>query len=226
MDPTGQAHDDPGVGGASARREFEGRRLARERRVKQRLGKVLGNVVLAVTDEPQSTRAWAQGASGEAKLAETLAAIPNLKVLNDRRAPGTRGNIDHLVIAAAGLFVVDAKNYRGTIEVRDVGGLFKIDKRLFVGRRDCSKLADNMGWQVAAVVKALAGVVLDVQPTVVPVLCFIDGEWPLLFPPKQFEGVRLESGKSIKKLLAGPEILGPSAVEGVHRALAIAFPPK
>jgi hypothetical protein len=226
MDPTGQAHDDPGVGGASARREFEGRRLARERRVKQRLGKVLGNVVLAVTDEPQSTRAWAQGASGEAKLAETLAAIPNLRVLNDRRVPGTRGNIDHLVIAPAGVFVVDAKNYRGMIEVRDVGGLFKINKRLFVGRRDCSKLADNMGWQVAAVVKALAGVVLDVQPTVVPVLCFIDGEWPLLFPPKQFEGVRLESGKSIKKLLAGPEILGPSAVEGVHRALAIAFPPK
>ncbi len=122
--------------------------------------------------------------------------------------------------------MVDAKNYRGTIEVRDVGGLFKIDKRLYVGRRDCSKLADNMGWQVAAVVKALAGVALDVQPSVVPVLCFIDGEWPLLFPPEQFEGVRLEGRKSIKKLLAGPQILDPSAVEGVHRTLAIAFPPK
>src|SRR5260370_8573716 len=117
-----------------------------------------------MTDEPQSTRAWAPGASGEAKLAETLAAMPNLRVLNDRRVPGTRGNIDHLVIAPAGVFVVDAKNYRGMIEVRDVGGLFKIDKRLFVGRRDCSKLADNMGCQVESVLQALGVIVLDVQP--------------------------------------------------------------
>jgi hypothetical protein len=62
-----------------------------------------------VTSEPQSTRAWAIGAWGEEKLAEVLAGLDGLQVLHDRRVPGTRGNIDHIVIAPAGVFVVDPR---------------------------------------------------------------------------------------------------------------------
>ena len=43
---------------------------------------VLGRVVLAVTDDPQSTRAWAIGARGEEKLAEALDGIEGLRILN------------------------------------------------------------------------------------------------------------------------------------------------
>src|SRR2546426_5740703 len=98
--------NDSGIAGASAQREYASRRLAREARVKRSLGNLLGKVVLAVTDEPQSTRAWARGALGEAKLAEALAGVRDLRVLHDRRVPGTRGNIDHLLVAPAGVFVV------------------------------------------------------------------------------------------------------------------------
>src|SRR6266852_4043693 len=96
------------------------------------------------------------GLKEKRRLAEALADVPELKALHDRRVPHTRGNIDHILIAPAGVFVVDAKLYRGLIEVRDVGGIFKSDKRLFVGSRDCSHVAQNMGWQVEAVVQAIA----------------------------------------------------------------------
>jgi hypothetical protein len=39
-------------------------------------------------------------------------------VLHDRRIPGRRSNIDHLVIARSGVWVVDTKRYRGKVERR------------------------------------------------------------------------------------------------------------
>lgn len=217
---------DPGVGGASARREYERRVAAREARIKDRYGRRLGGVILALTDEPQSTRAWARGSQGEQELAEALAELDDVRVLNDRRVPGTRGNIDHIVIAAAGVFVVDAKRYEGTIRIRDVGGFFKRDERLFVGRRDCSKLADNMAWQLEAVERALSVVGVTPMPGIIPVLCFVRGDWPLLSPPSTYHGVRLEGTGSIKKLVRSDEVVDAAAIDRVTRALAAAFPPK
>lgn len=118
------------------------------------MGDRIGGFVLAVTDEPRSTRAWAIGARGEEKLAEALEGFSSL---HDRRVPGTKGNLDHIVIAPAGVFVVDAKHYQGRIEIRNRGWFLRPYERLYVGRRDCSDLADKMGWQVAAVKTALRG---------------------------------------------------------------------
>jgi hypothetical protein len=135
---------DGGTAGASAQREHDRRVAKREAATRGRFGNRLGGIVLALTDEPQSTRAWAKGARGEKELDAALAGVPDVVVLNDRRVPGTRGNIDHLVVAPAGLFVVDAKRYQGSLRIRDVGGFFHTDNRLYVGRRDRSHLADNM----------------------------------------------------------------------------------
>ncbi|HSK77149.1 MAG TPA: nuclease-related domain-containing protein, partial [Thermoanaerobaculia bacterium] len=109
---------DAGVAGRSARHEHDRRAAKRETVVKERWGNRIGGVVLALTEEPQSTRAWAAGARGEEKLAT---ALDGFSVLHDRRAPRTRGNIDHIVIAPAGVFVVDAKKYEGRIEIRNHG---------------------------------------------------------------------------------------------------------
>src|SRR6185436_6194592 len=78
---------DTGVAGASARREYERRKATREERIRSRLGGRLGGVVLALTDDPQSTRAWATGARGEEKLAQALEGIDGLRALHDRRVP-------------------------------------------------------------------------------------------------------------------------------------------
>lgn len=214
---------EPGVAGASARREYERRRAKREERVKGRFGDRLGRVVLAVTDDPQSTRAWAIGARGEEKLAEALDGIADLRVLHDRRVPGTRGNIDHILIAPAGVFVVDAKHYEGRIEIRNKGWFLRPDYRLYVGRRDCSRLATGLGWQVEAVTAALVAAELDSLPAVTPVLCFIEGDWPLFGAPDEFGGVRLESPKSLRKVVTTPTILDSAAIDRIARLLATAF---
>lgn len=96
-----------GMAGTSALREYERRKVRREERVKKKLGNVLGSVVLAITDDPQSTRAWGRGASGEEKLAQSVARLGREDViaLHDRSVPGSRANIDHVVIAPTGVYV-------------------------------------------------------------------------------------------------------------------------
>ncbi len=217
---------DHGTAGGSARRESLRLEARREAKVKNRFGARLGGVILALADEPQTTRAWARGAVGEERLAAALADLPGIRVLHDRRVLGTPGNLDHLVVAPAGVFVVDAKHYEGMIRIRDKGGLFRTDLRLYVGRWDCSRLAENMGWQVAAVEGVLRSAELEVIPPITPVLCFVDGEWPLFRPPESYRGVRLESERSIRELVAREQVLDGAAVDRLARILATAFPPK
>jgi len=217
---------DTGIAGASARREYEWRKTAREDRIRSRFGDRFGGVVLALTDDPQSTRAWATGARGEEKLAEALKGIDGLGALHDRRVPGTRGNIDHILIAPAGVFVVDAKRYDGRIEIRNKGNLVRPDHRLYVGRRDCSALADGLTWQVEAVASALLAAGVDPLPQITPVLCFIDGDWPLISRPGSFRGVRLEEPKSIRKVATATAVLDADEADALVRILSVALAAK
>ncbi len=124
------------------------------------------------------------------------------------------------------MFVVDAKKYKGVIAIRNRGWFFRPDHRLYVGRRDCSALAEGLGWQVDAVTAALAAAAVDPLPPVTPVLCFVDGEWPLLFPPDSYAGVRLEGTGSIRKLFAAREVIDAASIERLTRALGAALPAK
>jgi hypothetical protein len=64
------------------------------------------------------------------------------------------------------------------------------------------------------------------MPPITPVLCFVDGEWPLLTPPRSFAGVRLEGTRSIRKLIAANPLADDATVGRLARVLAGAFPPK
>jgi len=174
----------------------------------------------------EAIRAWGDGARGEELLGEALAGVPGIVVLHDRRMPGTRANIDHMVIGPSGVFVVDAKRYAGRIGIHNKGGLFRSDYRLYVGRRDCSALADGVAWQAEVVQEALQGTGVEALPPVTPVLCFVDGDWPLLNPPSSFRGARLENQRSVKKLVGQGSAVDPQAIERVARVLATQLPAK
>lgn len=119
---------DYGVADRSARAEYERRAAKRETAITERWGTgFAAKVVRALSTEPQSSRAWAIGAAGEEKLARELASVPGLQVLNDRRVRGTKGNLDHIVVAPAGVFVVDAKNHKGMVELRNRGWFLRPD---------------------------------------------------------------------------------------------------
>jgi hypothetical protein len=62
--------------------------------------------------------------------------------------------------------------------------------------------------------------------TVTPVICFIDVDWPLLFAPDSFRGVRVESPKSLRKLISATPALDTAAIDKLARILAAWFPTK
>ncbi len=222
-----QVIDDPGMAGASAEREFEHRKAARQARVKRQLGDIFGELFLATAVEPQTTLAWKRGAVGERRLAETLATLPEAMLLHDRRVPHTRANIDHIVVAPAGVFVVDAKLYSGVIQIRDVGGLFRSDKRLFVGRWDKSRIADKMAWEALEVQRALIAASTHDVAAVVPVVCFVDAHWGWPTKPRLvYRGVWLEDARVIVNFMSGTRLLDAQAISRIHHVLAVAFPPK
>jgi Nuclease-related domain. len=217
---------DSGTAGRSARQEQARCQVKREAELKDRWGNRLGGLINRFADEPQSIRAWGLGAHGEELLGAALAKVPDLVVLNDRKVAGTKGNIDHIAIGPAGVFVIDAKYYEGLIEVVNKGGWFSADWRLTVGGRNKSNLTENMGWQVKAVTKALMDAGVDPLPPVTSVLCFVDGNWPFFRPPKAFEGVLLESERSIVKVLGAPIVLGRPDIDRIAHVLADALPAK
>lgn len=161
------------MAGRSARRESarsrERRELAGER---SRLAAAL--IGRSAEERRRLSRElrWDTGARGEEVLAEALAGrCPAVPILHDRRMPGSRANIDHIAVAASGVYVIDAKRYRGKIEVRSP--LFGA-ARLMIAGHDRTKLLDGLAGQVAAVTDAL----LDLAPSV-PVygcLCFLAPE--------------------------------------------------
>src|SRR4051794_11771344 len=113
---------DPGTAGASAATEGERRKNKRVENVRRQYGDYAAEVAeeLAARDVAAG---WGKGSSGESRLASFVAReVGNLVIpLHDRLIPGTRGNIDHIFVAATGIWVVDAKAYKGKVERREVG---------------------------------------------------------------------------------------------------------
>lgn len=213
---------DPGVPGASARREFERRRATREQRIRSKHPK-LGGLILAVSDAPQSTSAWDIGAIGEERLGTRLNELAgtSLRVLHDRRIPKSRANIDHLATTPSGVFVIDAKKYKGRPELKVEGGILRPRvEKLVVGTRDRSGLVDSVLEQV--------NTVRDVVGPGVPVLgvlCFVDADWPVIGGAFSTRGVDVVWPKKLYKALATDGPLDIATIGEVHQALAVALPP-
>jgi len=215
---------DTGVAGASARKEHARRQAKHEAQIEARWGTGrIGRIAKALSDDPQTTRAWKEGAVGEERVAEILSERlgDQTVLLHDRKVPRTRGNIDHLVIASSGVWVVDAKRYRGKVEKRDKGGWFSTDLRLYVDGRDQTKLVGGMGWQREAVITALGDEAVPVHCA----LTFVGAEWPLLFrKPLRFGDVWVSWPGKLAELIDRPGTLGENDVERIARLLAGALP--
>jgi hypothetical protein len=210
--------------GASAQREYEKRRASREARIRDRVGPLAG-VVLAVAGEPAHQRAWARGAVGEVKLAAKLerwTADAEVVLLHDRRVPGSVANIDHIAVGPAGVFVIDAKRYKGRIAVERRGGLFRErTQHLLVRGSDRTKLVDGIERQVE-VVRGALGRYADVP--VRGVLCFVDGDWPLL-GTLEVRGVPVLPPRKAARLCSGPGPFGEDDVRAIALTLAEALLP-
>jgi hypothetical protein len=216
---------DRGIAGAGARREYERRRANRERRTLERHPHI-GSLLLKLQDAPEHEKAWATGAAGEEALAASLLKrCPEVIVLHDRRMPGSQANIDHLAVAPSGVFVIDAKRYKGKIEVRRP---FFGDPQLVIRGRSRPKLVEGLQRQVDAVRSALAS-----AETEVPVhgsFCFINpkgqasGSGIPLVRTLSINGFSLYYPKRLAKRLNQPGKLGGDEARALVEILAQRFP--
>jgi hypothetical protein len=212
----------PAGAGGSARREYERRRQRDEATTLEEHPRI-GRLLLALRPERQSTRAWARGAVGEERVGEHLRKRggPSLRLLDDRRIPGSRANIDHIAITATGVYVIDTKHYAGQrVEVKRRRG----KPYLSVGGRDRTRLVEGMAKQVDAVRRALDHAGHGEVP-VTPVLCFTHADWPPLVGPPTFRGVLVIWPRRLARMLRSPGSLPDASITAITATLAEALPP-
>jgi hypothetical protein len=219
--PTGSpAPFDRGVAGASARREHERRSTRHAARARPRRP-VLGGLLGRAPAEPANVSSWEKGAQGEETVGRRLDRVerPGLIVLHDRRIPGSRRNIDHLVVGPAGVWVVDAKNYAGRAEVTHT----KTGRtRLTIDGKDQSRLIEKLAGQVALMTAAVARI--DPGAPVHGVLCMVGTELPRL-RTIEFGGFPLLRPRAMAQRVAAPGSLSDRRATKLARALAEEFGP-
>lgn len=212
-----------GIAGGSARAENIRRVKNRQDRVTERFPRA-GKYLLALTNEPQSTRAWETGALGEVaigRLLDSLSTKYEFHLLHDRLIPKSRANIDHMAITRFGVFVIDAKNYQGVVRIEDRSGFFeKSAPELFVGRRNCMKLVAGVKKQVSIVEEILRRKSIDLP--VQGVLAFYSADWgtfKFLRGQMEIDGVLLNS-KGLEAIVSREGEHRPEELKAVSGLLA------
>jgi hypothetical protein len=189
-----------------------------------------GDHAAAVAEEMAGRDAaatWGKGSQGESRIAAFVAREVGDAVipLHDRLIPGTRGNIDHIFVAATGVWVVDPKAYKGKLEKREIGPLWRRENQVYVGGRNRSGLAKGVEKQVAAVVAALKPDTMLAGTDVHAALCFLDSEWGLLDFPFQVGNVWVLHPRALRKRLERGGPVSRDAMQRIARRLDLSLPP-
>ncbi len=219
--PEGEEITVVGTPGASARREFERRQGKREERIRSKHPRI-GGLILALSDDPQSTKSWDVGAVGEERVGARLNELSSesLRVLHDRRIPGSRANIDHIAVAATGVWVIDPKKYKGRPSLKVEGGLLRPRvEKLLVGSRDCTKLVDGVLKQIE-VVREIVGDDVPIHGA----LCFVGADWPVLGGSFTIRKVEVLWPKKLYPKLQADGPLTIDEGDDLHRRLASGLP--
>ena len=112
-----------------------------------------------------------KGAKGEEWVAHELAFLSaEYTVFNGLRLGGGKQNFDHIIVGPAGIFVVETKNWKGSVEFRD--------GKLFAGGKEPSRPPLK---QVKAATAELVSYIDDAECGDVPVnsvLCFLGTKLP------------------------------------------------
>ena len=144
-------------------------------------------------------------------------------VLDDRKVPGTKRHIDHIVIAPSGVWVIDANEFDGRVERRDVGGWFKVDERLYVAGKDRTGLVDGIDRQVLAVENVLKKEGLDLVP-VHAALCFVNSEWGWFAKPFSLNGVWVTWATKLTELVLDWNAIPNTEVDRLARVVGSKLP--
>ncbi|MDQ1744673.1 MAG: hypothetical protein QOE23_3012, partial [Pseudonocardiales bacterium] len=194
-----------GAEGGSAREKAEAlRRLAADARLK------------ADRMDSMASR-WEAGDLGERRVAAALAPLEgrHCRVLHDRLlAPGqSRVNLDHIVVSVAGTYLIDAKNFTGTV-VAEGGSL----RQRAGSRRSLDDKVDKVR-RMAEQLESLTTSVID------PVICLAGEHSEEFGEPVAVRGVFVVPvGRLASWLLARPRRPAGADLDAEAARLAAAFP--
>jgi len=158
-------------------------------------------------------RTWRRGAAGERRTARLLAPLERhgWAILHDLAVPGSRANIDHLVIGPGGVFVIDSKQYRGRLQLDPSG-------RLWHGR---SPLAPTLA-AVSFEADRAAQVLTDPDVVVVPIVAVHGAQVP--WGKVVMQGVPVVAARRLPSMLRTlPAVLGPERVAAVANQARVRF---
>jgi hypothetical protein len=184
-----------------------------------RLGLVLG--ALAATAAGWGLRfrpspdavAWRRGAAGERRTARLLGQLERQgwMVLHDLAIPGSRANLDHLVIGPGGVFVIDSKQYRGRLQLDGSG-------RLWHGRHPLAPTLHAVSFEADQAAQVLP----DPGVAVVPIVAVHGAQVP--WGKVVVHGVPVVPAKRLPSLLrALPAVLGPERVADLADQARVRF---
>ena len=157
--------------------------------------------------------AWRRGAAGERRTARLLSPLERQgwAVLHDLAVPGSRANLDHLVIGPGGVFVVDSKQYRGHLQFDPAG-------RLWHGRYPLTLTLRAVEFEADRAAKVLA----DPQ-VVVPIVAVHGAQVP--WGKVVTQGVPVVSARRLPSMNRTlPAVLGPERVAALAHQARIRFP--
>jgi hypothetical protein len=105
----------------------------------------------------EQARTWQRGAAGERRTARLLRRLSRdgFVVFHDLAVPGnTSANVDHLVIGPTGVFVIDSKQWSGSVH-QSTDGLawhnhYPLDRTLATVRWEAETLGRLLGTRIAA----------------------------------------------------------------------------
>jgi hypothetical protein len=157
--------------------------------------------------------AWRRGAAGERRTARLLAVLERhgWAVLHDLAIPGSRANIDHVVIGPGGVFVIDSKHYRGRLQLDGSG-------RLWHGRFPLAPTLRAVDFEA----DQAAQVLVDPDVVVVPMVAVHGAQVP--WGKVVMNGVPVvQAGRLPSMLRQLPAVLGPERVAALADQARVRF---
>ena len=132
-------------------------------------------------------------------------------VLHDLAVPGSRANLDHLVIGPGGVFVIDSKQYRGRLQLDPTG-------RLWHGRYALAPALRAVAFEADQAAQVLP----DPGVAVVPLVAVHGAQVP--WGKIVTDGVPVVSARRLPSMLRQlPAVLGPERVAALADQARIRF---
>jgi hypothetical protein len=177
----------------------------------------LTTLLEALSADSRYESQWARQAEREerARRLELLLAGSGIRLLNDRRVPGARATVDHLVVGPQGVTVIDAARESGRVRVAD--------GRLLVDDDDRTTLVRDVLRQVEVIRLGLAS---SPSIPVTGAICWVEPDGLPRLRKLSLDGVWIDGPRALAEELRRPGPVSTKRARHIANVLDRRLPPR